>query len=167
MFTEIWDTVLKSNLFNFVVLVVILTFVAIKFDLKSMIASMQDKVAQTINDVKQKKADSETALNDAIKSVKNLASDVEQIERDAKKSADSIYKKIVDEAQAQADNIYFSADKVISAEEKQIVADLVKTISRASVAKSKENVQNMLENNIELHEKYINESIDKLDGLKF
>ncbi|MBQ9688591.1 ATP synthase F0 subunit B [bacterium] len=167
MFTEIWDTVLKSNLFNFVVLVVILTFVAIKFDLKSMIASMQDKVAQTINDVKQKKADSETALNDAIKSVKNLASDVEQIERDAKKSADSIYKKIVDEAQAQADNIYFGADKVISAEEKQIVADLVKTISQASVAKSKENVQNMLENNIELHEKYINESIDKLDGLKF
>lgn len=165
-YREIFENyILNTNVLNFIFLVLILAFCIIKFDLKGMLNAMQKKVADLIEEVKQNKLNSEKTLADAKSSVKNLASDIKAIKTDADESAKAISEKIMNEAEVQVKNIENNADKVISAEEKQVVADLIKEISTISIDKSKENIQNMLANNIELHEKYINESIDKLDGL--
>lgn len=165
-YREIFENyILNTNVLNFIVLVLILAFCIVKFDLKGMLNAMQKKVADLIEEVKQNKLNSEKTLADAKSSVKNLASDIKTINTDADESAKAISEKIMKEAEVQVKNIENNADKVISAEEKQVVADLIKEVSAISIDKSKENIQNMLANNIELHEKYINESIDKLDGL--
>lgn len=165
-YREIFENyILNTNVLNFIFLVLILAFCIIKFDLKGMLNAMQKKVADLIEEVKQNKLNSEKTLADAKSSVKNLASDIKAINTDANESAKAISEKIMNEAEVQVKNIENNADKVISAEEKQVVADLIKEVSAISIDKSKENIQNMLANNIELHEKYINESIDKLDGL--
>lgn len=165
-FTTIWNTyVVETNLFNFIIMVCILALVFWKMDLKSMLNSMQEKVAQTIDEVNQNKAKSEETLSEAKEAVKNLPADLEKINSDAKESAEMISAKIIDDAKKQAEHISQNADKVISAEEKQIISNLIKQVSVTSVEKSRENAVNMLKDNIEMHEKYIRESIEKLDGL--
>lgn len=165
-FTTIWNTfVVETNLFNFIIMVCILALVFWKMDLKSILASMQEKVAQTIDEVNQNKAKSEETLSEAKKAVEKLPEDIEKINSDAKESAEMISAKIIDDAKKQAEHISQNADKVISAEEKQIVSNLIKQVSATSVEKSRENAVNMLKDNIEMHEKYIRESIEKLDGL--
>lgn len=163
---NLWNSIfVETNLFNFIVLVGILAVVFVKMDLKSILQTMQDKIAQNIKDVEQNKANSENELKKSEEIVKNLPQDIEKINEDAKDSAKAISEKIMADAQKQVENIELNAQKVISAEEKQVVANIVKQISVASVAKSRENIERMLENNAEMHEKYINESIDKLDEL--
>lgn len=165
-FTTIWNTfVVETNLFNFIIMVCILALVFWKMDLKSILASMQEKVAQTIDEVNQNKAKSEETLTEAKKAVQKLPEDIEKINSDAKESAEMISAKIIDDAKKQAEHISQNADKVISAEEKQIINNLIKQVSVTSVEKSRENAVNMLKDNIEMHEKYIRESIEKLDGL--
>ena len=165
-FTEIWNKlVVETNLFNFIIMVCILALVFWKMDLKSMLNSMQEKVSQTIDEVKQNQAKSEEKLAKAKEEVKNLPADIEKINSDAKESAEMISAKIVDDAKKQAEHISQNADKVILAEEKQIISNLIKLVSVSSVEKSRENTVNMLKDNIEMHEKYISESIEKLDGL--
>lgn len=165
-FTTIWNKlVVETNLFNFIIMVCILALVFWKMDLKSILTSMQEKVAQTIDEVKQNKAKSEETLTEAKKAVQKLPEDIEKINSDAKESAEMISAKIIDDAKKQAEHISQNADKVISAEEKQIINNLIKQVSVTSVEKSRENAVNMLKDNIEMHEKYIRESIEKLDGL--
>lgn len=159
------EYILNTNVLNFLILVLIIAFCVIKFDLKGVLTSMQNKIANIIDEVKQNKLNSEKALKDAKDAVKNLSSDIEKINADAKDSAKTISEKILQDAKVQVESIEKNADKVISAEEKQIVADLIKEVSKVSVDKARENITNILSDNIEMHEKYINESIDKLDGL--
>ncbi|MBR1754188.1 hypothetical protein IJ732_05060 [bacterium] len=161
----IWTYIFQTNLFNFILVVLFFVWAAKKFDFKSKLDAMHNKVIQIIEDAKQNKLNSEKALADAKDAVKNLQNDIDKINADAQQSAETISAKILDDANKQVKNIELNADKLIAAEEKQLVAGLVKEISKISVEKSKENITNMLRDNTELHEKYINESIDKLDGL--
>ena len=159
------EYVLNTNLFNFLILLAFFVFCAIRFDLSGKISDMQDKIASVIYDVKQNLFNSEKALNNAREAIKTLAQDIDKINAHAHKNAQIIADKILEDANIQANNIALNADKVISAEEKKVLDELIKEVSISSVAKSKENIVNMLQNNVEMHERYINESIDKLDGL--
>jgi F0F1-type ATP synthase membrane subunit b/b' len=156
----------ESNLFNFAILVGILWFCAVRFNLMNILVSAQNKVIQSIEEVKLRKSDSEKALNDAQSAISTLGKEINDINSNAEDNANILYNKIIEDANVQADHISKNADKTILAEEKQIVANLIKDFSKVSIEKSKENVINMLNNNQEMHERYINESIDKLDGLK-
>lgn len=157
--------VLETNLFNFILLVLLFAFCAAKFNLAGMINSMQEKIAVLINDVKQNRLNSEKALDEAKEAVKNIDNDIEKINIEAQKNAETISNKIIEDGRKQAENIILSADKIIEAEKKQIITNLIKDFSEISIEKSRENIVNMLVDNNDLHEKYINESIDKLDGL--
>lgn len=164
---NIWNIIVMSNTFNFVVFVLILAFVAKKANIGGAISALQAKIIKLIDDAKKEHAEATNKLKNAEKEVENLPKELEEIVSDAKKSAAVISEKILAEAEKQIESIEQNAKKVIDAEEKMLIAKLAKSTSQASVEAAKNHIQNVLVETPTLHEKYINESIDELDRLNF
>lgn len=165
--TRIWNLLVESNTFNFIIFVSLLALLFHKINLKGIISSIQEKVVKVIEEAKATQKEAENKLLLAEKSIENLDDELKVIVSEAQKSAETIGKKILSEAEKQLENIENNAKKVIEAEEKLIVSTLRKNTSLASVEKAKAHIKNVLSEAPSLQEKYINESIDELDRLNF
>lgn len=162
---KIWNIIVESNTFNFILFVAIFAWIFKKIDIKRIIASLQKKIVKLIDEANANKSEAVIALKNAEKAVENLGEELKIIVGDAKKSAEVIGEKILTEAKNQIENIESNAKKVIDAEEKMLISKLTKSTSHASVKVAEEHIKEVLTQTPTLHEKYINESIDELDRL--
>lgn len=160
---HIWQVIVESNIFNFVIFVLCFALIFKKINLKGIITALHKKIVDTVETAKITRETAHKELSLVEDSVANLGSEIEVIIKEAEKSAAVISNKIKDEAKKQLENIDANAAKVIDAEEKLLVANLTKNTSKASVQIAKVNIVNALEQAPDMHEKYINESIDELD----
>ena len=151
---QFWNVIVESNTLNFVVFVLILAYLCKKIDVNKIIEASKEAKEVAIKD-----------LAKAEDSVKNVATEVETILADAKVTASKMREKIAEDAKLQAESIKKNAKKIIDAEEKIIYNLLMKKASKASLEVAKSHIKDTLRNNEALQDKYINESIDKLDGL--
>lgn len=165
--THIWNLIVESNTFNFIIFVICFAFIFKKINLSGIIGSLQEKIVKVLNEVEKDKKEALEKLASAEKEVENLGAELETILNEAKNSAEVIGKKILSEAEKQLQNIEQNAKKVIEAEEKMIISTLTKETSKASVAAAKNHIQNVLVQTPTLHEKYIDECIEELDKVNF
>lgn len=165
--SHIWNTIVQSNTFNFIIFVLILAWVFKKINVGTIIASLQEKIIKILDEVKKEKEEAHKNLKDAQRAVENLPEELKTIVTEAEKSAEVISEKIFTEAKKQLESIEQNAQKVILAEEKLLISNLAKNTSSASVEAAKTHIEQTLEQTPTLHEKYINESIDELDRLSF
>ena len=165
--SHIWNVIVRSNTFNFIIFVLILAWIFKKINIGAIISSLQQKIVKLLDEAKKEKEEAKKTLLNAEKDVENLPAVLNEIIQDAKKSAEVITKKILTEAEKQIESIESNAEKVIEAEEKLLISKLTKSTSQASVEMAKTHIQNVLVQTPSLHEKYINNSIDELDRLKW
>jgi len=165
--SHIWNVFVTSNAFNFAVFIAIFALIFKRFNLSAIIVAAQNKVADMIDDAKKARAAAKLELFEAEKSTANLYNELQSIIHDAEKSAKVIGEKIIEDAHKLVENIEQNTVKVIDAESKMLISKLTKTASKASVEVAKSHVAKALEQNPNLHDKYINESIDSLDKLNF
>lgn len=165
--SRIWNTIVQSNTFNFIIFVLILAWVAKKINISAIITSLQQKIIKILDEAKKEKHEALLKLSQAETAVENLPKELEEIMQDATKSAKVISEKILSEAQKQLESIELNAKKVIEAEEKLLISNLTKNTSKASVEIAKSHIKDELTQTPTLHEKYINDSIDELDRLNF
>lgn len=167
LIAKIWNLIVESNVFNFIFFIAFFVWVFKKVNISAMITNLQQKIVNVIDLAKKEKEQSVVALNSAEDSVKNLENDLKVILDEAEKSAEVMSEKISAETEKQIENIELNSKKVIEAEEKFLTSSLIKIASKNSVENAKNKILNQLVQSPELHEKYINESIDELDRLKF
>lgn len=165
--SNIWNAIVESNTFNFIIFISLIALIFKKINVRGIIDAIHAKILKVIEEVNQEKEEALLKLSNAEKSVENLAQELDTIVNDAQKSAEVIGNKILEEAKKQVENIESNALKVIDAEEKILISELTKSTSAASVMLAKQNIQKTLNEAPNLHEKYINESIDELDKLTF
>lgn len=164
---KIWNIIVNSNTFNFIIFIALFALILKKINIKSIIGSIQEKVVKILDEAKRNKEEALNLLKNAEKAVENLPQELNAIVNDAQKSAEVISKKILSEAEKQIESIESNAKKVIEAEEKLLISNLTKNTSQASVESAKTHIKNTLSETPSLHEKYINESIEELDRLNF
>lgn len=165
--SHIWHVFVITNTFNFLIFAAIIIWIFKKINAKAIIDSLHAKVVETIETAKKTKEEAHGHLKEVEKSVENLPEVLNSILQDASKSAEVIEKKLLEDAQKQVEHIRVNAEKVIEAEEKMLTSKLTKKASKASVELAKSHIQTALEKNPQLHEKYINDSIEELDRLSF
>ncbi|HNW25198.1 MAG TPA: ATP synthase F0 subunit B [Candidatus Gastranaerophilaceae bacterium] len=164
---QIWHIIVESNTFNFIFFAAIFIWIFKKIDIKKAIESLHTKIVEAIEAAKKSKEEAHANLKQVEKLVENLPQELEEMIKEAKASAHVIGEKILDDAKKQVENIGTNAKKIIDAEEKMIISKLTQKASKASIEAAKSHITNSLVSNPELHEKYINESIEELDRLNF
>lgn len=163
--THLWNIIIHSNTFNFVIFVLILAYLCKKIDVSAIIEKLQEKIKQMIEDSNKAKEEAQNNLSQAEDKVKHVNEEVNTILQDANSTADKLSEKISQDAEKQVESIKNNAVKIIEAEEKVLYTALMKKTAAASLQTAEKHIKTTLANNEALHDKYINESIDKLDGL--
>ena len=162
---KIWDIIVKSNTFNFAILLLIFAIIASKLNLGEKLEKLKQEIEKSIETAQLKKEEAAKILSQARFEVENLDEEVSKRITKANENAQTISAEILKEAGEKAKKFENGISRRIEAEEKTVSATLSKQTATAAIELAKLHIKKTLENNRELHKKFINESIEELDRI--
>lgn len=165
MFEQVIDYISRTNLFNFIIFAGIIIYLFVKLDVIGGLDKAKDDVAQSIEASETSKESSEEKLHTVEDRVAGLAEEINKIIEQSENNAKLVGEKIISDADKSAENIGENAQKLIENKTALIRNDILKRASDASVEVARNHIINELNNNYELHEKLINESIEAINGV--
>ena len=162
---KIWDIIVKSNTFNFAILLLIFAIIASKLNIGEKLEKLKQEIEKSIETAQLKKELAAKTLSQARFEVENLDNEVSEKIEKAKHNAQTISEEILKEAGIKAQKFEAGISRSIEAEEKTISATLSKQAAVAAVELAKLHIKRTFDNNRELHRKFINSSIEELDRI--
>ncbi|MCQ2738741.1 MAG: hypothetical protein MJ237_00780 [bacterium] len=162
---EILDYIAGTNLFNFVIFLIIIAFVYVRKDVKSVIAKAKSDIDATINASTEAKDNSVISLKNMEQSLSHIEDEVEKILKKSEENATLVGKKILEEAHNSAISIQNGAMKAIENHRNSLRTELIRRASAASVELAKAQIISELQTNETLHDKLIDESVEQLEGV--
>ena len=162
-FNEIIDFVARTNLFNFVIFLSIIIFLLKKLDLSQKLDKMVEDVNQTIENSEEAKTESQKQLSSIEESMNNLDTEINAIFEKSEENALLVGSKVLEDANKQALIIKDNSEKTIENNLQLLKNDLIRRASLASIEVAKSHIIEELNNNSELHDKLIDESIDSIE----
>lgn len=158
-----WNIIVKSNTFNFAVLLLIFAILFKKLNVSALVEKIKQDIINTINNAKAERENAKNKLYDAQKSIEHIEEEIKQRLDEASLRGEGIAKQIAANADEQVKLIEKNISRVINAEEKTLSAKITEKTLKASIELAKQHINNTLVNNPELHNKFIDESIDNID----
>jgi F-type H+-transporting ATPase subunit b len=140
----LWDKILESNLFNIVLVALILGFLAKKFNLMGGIESKQAQIAAEIQTIENQKKEALTQLEEAKRRTANLQSEVADILNNARESANSLSSQIIADANAESTKIIEHARKRVELEQRSALKDLEKRLLNDALLDARSELANSL-----------------------
>ena len=165
MFESFLDYISRTNLFNFIIFAAIIAAVCIKLDIIGMLNAGKNAVAEEIDDSNATKTESEQYLNSIKDSVSHLGEEIDEIIENSKHNAELVGEKIISDAEVATENIKTNTEKLVENKTALVKNDILKRASIASVELAKNQIINELNNNNELHNRLIDESVDAISGV--
>jgi len=163
---EIWELIVKSNTFNFIIMVALFAFIIKKCKLTQKLDEAIAKIKETIEKSEVVKNNSLEELRQADEKTKNIVFELEEIDKKAQENIATLKEKIASDAEAQVNSIKLNADKIIDAKEKEIISHLSKKTILASIEIARKHIINLLKQNPDYHQKFIRESIEEINRLR-
>jgi F-type H+-transporting ATPase subunit b len=119
-----WDTLLRSNLLNVLIVAGVIVWAFNKFQLGSAVGRQQVLLQKQIDDIEAQKKQALSQLKEVQQQTANLRSEVESILNQARQSADSLSRQMLQEAQLEAERIVEMAKKRVALEERSASKEL-------------------------------------------
>ena len=166
MFEEIINYIARTNLFNFVIFISIILYLAHKMDVKGKLEQSKETVNNVIEESKTVKADSESRLSSIEESMTHIEEEIESILAKSEENAKLVGEKIVQDAEKNVLVIRDNASKAIENSRMILKNDLIKKATLASVEVAKSKILHELYHNQGLHDQLIEESINAIEGVQ-
>ena len=163
---NVWNVILESNTFNFLVLAIIIIYLMKKLRAGAALENLKNAIIKRIDDSKAEKEKALSELKNAEKAVENLDTEIKERYNLAEQNADGVIQQTVMNAENQVSHILQNAENAIENEEKQISAQILKSTAEKALSTAKDIIAARLKDHPELHEKYINEAIEDIDRVK-
>ena len=164
---EIWNIIVQSNAFNFIVFVVIFAIILKAAKIGNKVEAQQEKVKQLVDDSTAAKENSIIDLKTAQEAASRVGKEIKAILDDADLQAMRMTRKILADAHVLSESIIFNADKVNDANGKKIISGLATSTAVASAELAKKHIISTLEKKTQYHAKFIEDSINELDRFNF
>lgn len=161
-----WNNILQSNAFNFAIMIAFFAFIAHKIKVSQAVEKHRASIQKTIEDSDILKSSSEKELENVEKSLEKLPEELDEILKNAQKTANAFEEKSKAEINKLVKAIKQNAEKQLYSEEKHTNSMLLKSAGNASVEVAGRQVSKALENNKELHRKFIQDFINEIDRLE-
>lgn len=161
---EFWNVIVQSNTFNFLIFIGLFALLFKKINFGAMMDSLQAKVMVLIEDAKRAKDDSINELKKTQEVSSKVPMEVKNILDNAEFTADRLGKRILEDAEKQVNSIYRNTDGVVESEGQKIISTLSKKTALASLELAKAHIVKTLQVKPQYHAKFIEDSINELDG---
>ena len=153
----------RAVLANFIVFAMIIGFVLKQaVHPKAILEQAQTVVENEIKDSISAKEESEEKLASTQKDVRGVKKEINAILKKSEENAQLVGAKIIEDAKKTALVIQDNAEKSIETNLALLKNDILKRASLASIEIAKGQIINELNNNSELHDKLIDESIEAI-----
>lgn len=163
---QIWNTIVQTNTFNFIVMAIILSVILKKVNIASVIDKSIQNVVETIEKSKTEKLSARKKLDEANELIKNLESDISSQLSLAEEQGQQLHDNIISDTENKIININANIQRVVEAEEQTLSAALTRKTAAEAVNIAQNHIKNVLNRSPELHDKYICESIEELDRIE-
>lgn len=156
----------RTNLFNFVIFLAVFIIIFKKADLSSKLESAKKAIENHIEDSKQKKAESESHLRGIEEKVSHIEEEIDGIIKKSEQNAKLVGEKIIEDANHTVESIKDNSKKLVENKSALLKNDILKRASEASIEVARNHIVNELNNNYDLHQRLIDESLEALNGYK-
>ena len=166
MFETVLDYIAWTNLFNFIIFAGIIVYLFIKLDVIGGLNKGANGVAEKIKESKTAKEESETKLQTIEDKVSHLEDEVNEIIKQSEENAKIVGEQIITDTDKSVENIKSNAIKLVENKTAILKNDIMRRASLASVEVAKDHIINELNNNYDLHNKLIDESIEEINRVE-
>ena len=166
MLGSVLDYISKTNLFNFIIFLSILIFLFKKIDVVGMLDNMKNVVIENIESSKTSKSDSETHLKEIEEKVSHIEEEIDGIIKKSEQNAKLVGEKIIEDANHTVESIKDNSKKLVENKSALLKNDILRRASEASIEVARNHIVNELNNNYDLHQKLIDESLEALNSYK-
>lgn len=163
---SILKTLATSNAINFVIMAVILGVIIKKLHLGTAFEKSVYEIKNRIEKAEQEKADSLNILHKNKTLLEKLPEDISNLEQTSESKIKAFENKIENNTQKIISELNQTIKKVISIEEKKISNLLTEKTSKNAIERAKNQITELLEKNPDLHNDFIQHSLDELDKVK-
>lgn len=122
-------------------------------------------VSDELENSENKKQISEKDLATAKEMTKNLPEKIKEIEAISDEKIKTLKSAILNDLEKQKANVILATQKTIASEKQKIYTTLTQETLKKAVETAKENIIRKLNEDVELHNEFINNSIKELDVL--
>ena len=166
MLGSVLDYISRTNLFNFVIFLSILIFLFKKIDVVGMLDNMKNAVIENIESSKTSKSDSEIHLKEIEEKVSHIEEEIDGIIKKSEQNAKLVGEKIIEDANHTVESIKENSKKLVENKSALLKNDILRRASEASIEVARNHIVNELNNNYDLHQKLIDESLEALNSYK-
>ncbi len=162
---EIWKQICESNLFNFVVMVLLLAWLVKKFDLGAKIEAGRKKIESNIAESETVKEENLKKLYEVQEASTKIDEEMLKVFSSAEEKARFVGEKLLEEGKIQAESIKENSKKTIDTNIKTVKNEIIKETAQEAMKLAEQHIKSTLESDPNLHQKFIWESIDAIDGI--
>ena len=163
---SLWHTILTSNLFNFVLMIVLLGWLIEKFDISGAIEkgrkSIEDKI---LNSKQEHKSALENLYKTQEKGVEVDKEILDIIDKSAQ-NAVLVGEQLIKDAKRQSEIYAKTTQKAIETNIEKLRLDLTNDTAQKAIERARNHIEKLLKEDRSLHIKYINESIEQMKGIE-
>ena len=162
---EIWKQICESNLFNFVVMVLLMAWLVKKFDLGAKIEAGRKKIESNIAESETVKEENLKKLYEVQEASTKIDEEMLKVFSSAEEKARFVGEKLLEEGKIQAESIKENSKKTIDTNIKTVKNEIIKETAQEAMKLAEQHIKSTLESDPNLHQKFIWESIDAIDGI--
>lgn len=155
-----------SNTINFIIMVSLLVYIAVKMNIKNSLEQSVQNVKDTIGKSDDEKIKSEKILQDSQKLLNKLPEDIKNLEFEAQTKTEAFKQKIEETTQKNIEEIQENIKRTILIEEEKFSNNLKTKAVKDSINKAKQNIKNKLTEQPELHYEFVEQSLEEFSAVK-
>ena len=155
-----------SNTINFAIMAILLGVIIKKLHLSTAFEKSIEAIKNQISNSETEKANSSKILGKNKDLIEKLPNELEEMEKTSQSKLTAFEEKIEDNTRKTIENLVLSTDRIKSIEEKKVSNLLTQSTSKEALELAKNRICELLENNPEMHNDFIQQSIDELEKVK-
>lgn len=155
-----------SNTINFAIMAILLGVIIKKLHLSTAFEKSIEAIKNQISNSETEKANSSKILGKNKDLIEKLPNELEEMEKTSQSKLTAFEEKIEDNTRKTIENLVLATDKIKTIEEKKVSNLLTQSTSKEALELAKNRICELLEKNPEMHNDFIQQSIDELDKVK-
>ena len=155
-----------SNTINFAIMAILLGVIIKKLHLSTAFEKSIEVIKNQISNSETEKANSSKILGKNKDLIEKLPNELEEMEKTSQSKLTAFEEKIEDNTRKTIENLVLATDRIKTIEEKKVSNLLTQSTSKEALELAKNRICELLEKNPEMHNDFIQQSIDELDKVK-
>ena len=156
-----WQVLVESNLVNVLILALAFIYLGNKF-LPKIVDQRKKQISKELEDAKQARIKSEEELASIKRKTENIASEIEQIKSEAKKTAEIIKKQIHEETEKELEMANLKIKREMNSNYEETIQEVRKSASNSAIKLAEEALSKVAENH-EVQKRLMEDFISELN----